>query len=190
MIVMALIALFGLVAVILLYFFFVSRGAAHRAAAKADIEREVALKLRKAQEVDAELVNAVTAGAAVDQAIADYQRGRAAVLNREKTDQAWAWTADDLEAWKRREARRRYEEINRRSLVPAITTCLLVVTLTLAAIVVYYQFMAAQPGTLPPGQGGSQPAGLPPPAPAAPATPPPAPPPVAPSPTPDPDAFL
>lgn len=146
MIVMALIALFGLVGITLLYFFFVARGAALRANVHAEMEEEVALKQRKAQGVESDMVKDIVSGKPVDQALAEYQERRAGIVTTDKTENAWAWTGDDLDAWKKRETRRRIEENNRRVLLPAVASSALVVTMTLVSIVVYYQFMSGQNG--------------------------------------------
>lgn len=154
---MSLMALCGLVVVALVYFFFVTRGAAQQAAARAEFEEIVALKQKRTQEVDAELAQRIVVGASVDQAIGDYQKNRAGILPGEHGEHPWAWTGDDLEAWKKRELRRRLEEVNRRILLPAVVTSLLAIALTTAAIIIYYQFMAAQPQTLVPSLGSSPP---------------------------------
>ncbi|GEM_PF-6486388 len=159
MIVLALFTVFGLVAEILLYFFFGARGAAQRAMVRADMDEQMNLKLRKAQDSDEALVTHLLAGAAVDQALGDYQRQRAAILVVDKPDRPWDWNGDDLKLWGKRELQRRLEEVNRQVLLPALGTSLGTMTLTIVACVVYYQFMAAQSitsnGTVPPATNGA-----------------------------------
>lgn len=162
MIVMAMMAVFGLAGVIMLYFYFVARAATLRAGVVADVEEEITHKQRKAQEVDTEFANTVVSGTPVDEAIPEYLRKRAAILPSDRIDNPSGWTNDDLEAWKKREARRRIEDANRRILMPAVGSSLCVITLTLVMVVTYYQFMSGQVGAgVSNGPNGNPPSKLP-----------------------------
>lgn len=158
MLVMALIALFGLVGVVLVSVVAHARGATHRATIEADVEREASTIAHRAQEIDAAFVEHALAGGAVDQAVADYQRERAVVLTGDQPDCPWKWGNDTIQAWQLRERRRRSDEANRRLFVPVIGAALVVVLVTVTAIVVTYQHLDARPSMgngLPPALGPS-----------------------------------
>ena len=165
---MALISVLGLIAIAILYFFFVGRRAARRAAVVAEVEKEVATKLRRAEEANVALVEQIVAGTSVDRALSEYQQSRGDILPHDRPADAWDWDGDDLDAWKSRELQRRIEQVNRQTILPAISSSLLMVALTVVALTIYYNFMSNQnsvpafsPATYTP-LTPSLPAGLPP----------------------------
>lgn len=101
----------------------------------------------------------------MDQALAEYHKLRGGILTTEKTDRPWDWGPDDLKAWGKQELRRRAEDVNRRTLLPAVGSSLLVLALTAVVLVICYHSLAShagRQGPVPSGKSGS----LPPPVPA------------------------
>ncbi len=141
---MALIALLGVMALAILYVFFLGQRASRSAAVRESVEAEVAAKLRQHQEANTNLVEHIVGGVPVDTALGDYQKVVGAILTPDRATEPWNWNADDVERWKRTELHRRSEEVNRRLLLPAIGSSLLIVALTIVAATVYYNFMSSR----------------------------------------------
>ena len=141
---MALIALLGVMALAILYVFFLGQRASRSAGVRESVEAEVGAKLRQQQEANTNLVEHIVGGVPVDTALTDYQKVASSILTPDRATEPWNWNADDLERWKKTELHRRNEEVNRKLLLPAIGSSLLIVALTIVAVTVYYNFMSSR----------------------------------------------
>lgn len=128
----------GLLSLLLQYIFFMSRRAARFGAIVKDVEDEVAAKLRREAEATAAVVDQVAAGVPADRAITAYQNDRAAILAHGRIEKPWAWGPDDLDRWRKLEFARRGEEVNRRLIVPALTSSLGVLAVAAVSITICY----------------------------------------------------
>lgn len=135
---LALIAVLGLLVLLLLYVFFMSRRAARLGAIAKDVQEEVAAKLRREAEATEVIVGQIAGGVPADRAITAYQNDRAAILAHDRTDKPWAWGPDDLDQWRKLETARRGEDVNRRLIVPALTSSLVVLAIAAVSITICY----------------------------------------------------
>ncbi len=143
---LALIALFGLFAFVLAYFALMSRRAARFAAARDDVDEQARAIGRRAETIGTTLVEMLVSGGSPDRAITEYQSARAACFPRDEVcERPWSWESDDLVAWAKREKIRRMRAVNRTLLFPAVTTLLAIVTVTCAALAVYYNVALSRP---------------------------------------------
>lgn len=140
----------GIVGVVATYFFFDSRGTSRRAAVEAAVEAVIGSIRRQAQQLDAGLMRQLIEGAQIDQAVTEFSRARAALLPNDRENPA-NWTLDDLEVYRKNQLDRGIEEANRKTLVPAVTTALGIVTLTIVVTVVQYSFVASNGASGPVG---------------------------------------
>ena len=140
----ALIAVLTVVLLLLLYLFFMNRRATRLRTVADDVEAELAVKLRRDAEITGGVVAQLTGGIPTDQVVTEYQRERASVLVGDRTDKPWAWDQDELDRWRKRELRRRAEDVNRQLIVPAIASSLLVLAVAAVAITVTYNFLAPE----------------------------------------------
>lgn len=138
----ALIAVLTVVLLLLLYLFFMNRRTAWLRAVVGDVEGELATKLSRESQLAHTVALQLTAGTPTDQVVAEYQRERASILAAARTDKSWAWDKDDLESWRKREVLRRSEEVNRKLVVPAIASCLVVLAVAAVTITVSYNYLA------------------------------------------------
>jgi predicted PurR-regulated permease PerM len=141
---LALIAVLTLVVLLLLYLFFMNCRSARLRTVVREVEAEVAAKLRREAEIAGAVIEQLTSGTPTDQVIANYQLDRAAVLTHDRTEKPWAWDKDDLADWRNRELVRRSEDVNRKLIVPALASCLVVLAVAAVAITVCYNYLAPQ----------------------------------------------
>ncbi len=141
---LTLIAILTLVALLLMNLFFMNRRSVRLRTVVREVEAEVASKLRREAEIAAAVIDQLTSGTPTDQVIANYQVDRAAVLTHDRTEKPWAWDKDDMAQWRKRELVRRSEDVNRKLIVPALGSCLVVLAVAAVAITVYYNHLAPQ----------------------------------------------
>lgn len=145
MITMALVSILGLMALTVVTAVFLAVRSGRLASTAASVDREVGEALRRADDTDAAFADALESGIPLDRALEDYHRARAAIITIPgRTAAAWNWDKTDLAAWRAGELSRRGDAVNRRLLVPALTSALLVVALTVTVVSVQYSFFSAE----------------------------------------------
>lgn len=145
MLTLALIVCFGALALVLLSVFCTTRRAGHLARLRQEVEQEVTVIGRRAEQADQELAVTLDGGTPLDQAIGDYHACRAALVPGARSAHPWGWDHDDLARWKAGELRRRSEEMNRRLLLPALGGAVLVIALTITVCAITYHGLARRP---------------------------------------------
>lgn len=163
MLTIGLTAVFGVIALAVLCAFFNTRRAERLADVRRQVEQEVGLIVRRAEDTDRQMAAALERGEPVDQALANYQDRRASLVQT-LAAKSWSWDGDDLKTWEAEQLGRRSDEVNRKLLLPAVGGTLFVIALTLMASAVLYNFSLSRPAgadAVSPWQG-AYPAGNPP----------------------------
>lgn len=155
MITLTLIAVTGVGALIFAMTFFVNRASGLRARAARAVEEDVRGKLRQAQEATASFVPRIIEGAPVEQALNELQKSLAAILTPDRPIEPHLWDLNDLEQFRRTELGRRCEEVNRKTLVPALGVALAIVAATVMALAITYSHIASQATVVPPSPSGA-----------------------------------
>lgn len=143
MIQMALIALAGVAALLLLTTFSVNRHRTSLAFVRRILEEEFAAKLKRDADLNQHVVRQISDGIPVDQCIASYQRDRASIVPSNSAESPWNWSENDVTQWKKEEWRRRADEAGRRMIVPTATACVFVIAVTVSVLAVVYDRVAA-----------------------------------------------
>ncbi len=143
MIAIALIPILGVLLLLALTVSIQSRRAAKMAALRKSVEKKVRTIGRDDAANDQTLVDNIIRGMGIDQALQQFQKTRSALLPGEPTQESTHWSTEQLEAWKSKTLRRGMESINRRLMLPAILSFLVVVSICVVATTVLYQFQSS-----------------------------------------------